>query len=88
MDAGLDRDPDLGADAVIGGDEDRIDKARGLEVEEAAEAADFGVGAAPAGRAHERLDGLDQRIAGVDVDARVGIGEAGLFRHGGSRAAA
>ena len=43
--AGLDRDLDLGADAVGGGDQHRIGEARALEVEQAAEAADLGVGA-------------------------------------------
>ena len=43
--AGLDGDFDFGADAVIGGDQDRIDKARGLEIEQAAKAADLGIGA-------------------------------------------
>ena len=52
----LDGDLDLGADAVIGGDQDGIDEARGLQIEQAAEAADLGVGAGAARRAHERLD--------------------------------
>ena len=46
--AGLDRDLELGADAVGGGDQDRILEARRLEVEQAAEAADLGVGAGAA----------------------------------------
>ena len=45
---GLDRDLDLGADAVVGGDQDRIGEAGALEIEQAAEAADLGVGAAAA----------------------------------------
>ena len=75
MAAGIDGDLELGADAVIGGDQHRIDEAGGLEVEQAAEAADLGVGARPAGRADGRLDGLDQGVAGIDVDARVLVGE-------------
>ena len=67
--AGLDRDLDLGADAVGGGDQDRIGKAGALEVEQAAEAADFGVRARPRGRAHQRLDQLHHAVAGIDVDA-------------------
>ena len=42
---GLDGDLDLGADAVGRGDQERIGEAGGLEVEQAAEAADLGVGA-------------------------------------------
>ena len=54
--AGLDGDLQLGADAVIGGDQHRIGEAGGLEVEQAAEAADLAIGARPARRAHQRLD--------------------------------
>ena len=49
----LDGDLDLGADAVVGRDQDRVDEARRLEVEQAAEAADLGIGAGPARRADE-----------------------------------
>ena len=47
--AGVDGDLELGADAVGGGDQDRVLEARGLEVEQRAEAAELGVGARPAG---------------------------------------
>ena len=46
-DSGFDRDLELGADAVGGGDQDRILEARRLQVEEAAETADPGVRARP-----------------------------------------
>ncbi len=72
----LDGDLDLGADAVIGRDQDRIGEAGGLQVEQAAEAADLGVGAAPPRGAHQRLDQIDHARAGVDVDARLRIGQA------------
>ena len=52
--AGVDGQLELGADAVVGGDEQRVVIARGLEVEEAAEAAQFGVGA---GRAVDLASG-------------------------------
>jgi hypothetical protein len=52
--ARFDRDLDLGADAVGARDQDGIGKARPLEVEQAAESADFGVGARPCGGAHQR----------------------------------
>ena len=71
----LDGDLDLGADAVIGGDQHRILEAQRLEVEQAAEAADFGVGAGARGRAHQRLDQLDHPVAGVDIDAGLRVGE-------------
>ena len=75
MNAGLDRDLHLRADAVIRGDENRIDEARGFQVEQAAEAADLRIRAGPARRAHLRLDQLDHAISGIDIDAGIGIGE-------------
>ncbi len=51
-------------------------KARGLEVEQAAEAADLAIGAGAARRADGRLDLLDKQIAGIDIDACVAIGQA------------
>jgi len=69
--ARLDRDLELGADAVGGGDEDRIAIACGLEIEEGAEAAEPRVAAASRGRARQRLDRFDERIPGVDVDAGI-----------------
>ena len=57
-------------------------EARALEVEQAAEAADFAVGARPRGRLYQRLDQVDHPVAGVDIDARLRVGEpALLFRH-------
>ena len=55
-----------------------------LEVEQAAEAADFGVGAGARGGAHQRLDQLHHPVAGVDIDARLRVSEpALLFCHAG-----
>ena len=69
VNAGLDGDLELGADAVGGRDQDRIGEAGRLQVEQAAEAADLGVGAAPPRGAHQRLDQIDHARAGVDVHA-------------------
>ena len=80
VDAGLDGDLDLGADAVVGRDQHRILEARALEIEQAAEAADLGVGARPRRRLHQRLDQLDHAVPGIDIDAGLRIGEA-LFAH-------
>ena len=60
---GLDGDLHLRADAVVGGHEDRIAEAGGLEVEQTAEAADLGIGARPSRRPHQRLDTLDHGVA-------------------------
>ena len=77
---GIDGDLQLGADAVIGGNQHRIGEARSLQIEEAAETADFAVSAGAAGRAHRRLDLFDQQVAGIDIDARVAIGQTVFSR--------
>ena len=64
------RDLELGADAVGGRDQDRIGETRRLEVEQRAEAAEARRRAGAGGGAGQRLDRLDQGIAGIDVDAR------------------
>ena len=69
--AGLDGDLELGSDAVVRRDQDRIPEAGRLQVEQAAEPADLGVGAGARGGAHERLDQIDQTIARVDIDAGI-----------------
>jgi len=76
MAAGLDGDFQLGADAVGGADQDRILEPRRLQIEQRAEAAQAGGGTGPRGGPGEWLDGLDQRLAGIDVDTRVAIGQA------------
>ena len=71
--AGLDGDLDLGADPVGRGDQDRIVKARGLEVEQAAESADLGTGAGARGGTHQRLDQIHHAVSGVDIDTGVRV---------------
>src|SRR5581483_11045096 len=84
VDAGLDGDLDLGADAVGGGDQDGVGKSGALEIEQAAEAADLGVGATPRRGAHQRLDQFHHAVPGVDVDPGLRISEAApLICHGG-----
>jgi hypothetical protein len=73
--AKLDCKLELGADAVIGGDEQGVVIARRLQIEEAAEAAKLGIGAGARGRSCKRADCLDQRIAGGNRDAGIGISE-------------
>ena len=48
-----------------------------LEVEQRAEAAEVGVRARPPRRRGQRLDGLHQRVAGIDVDAGIAVGDGG-----------
>ncbi len=72
----LDRELELGADAVVGGDEQRIAIAGRLEIEDAAESAQIGIGARPPRRAREWADRADQRIARGDRDAGLGVSVA------------
>ena len=78
MDAALDGDLDLGAHAIIGGDQDRVGETGRLQIEQTAKAADFGVGAGAARGAHQWLDAVDHLVACVDIDASLSIGEPGL----------
>ena len=72
----LDGDLQLGADAVGGRDQNRVAETGRLQVEERAEAAEPAHDARPQRRRRGRLDALHQAVAGVDVDARVAIGQA------------
>jgi len=60
-------------------------EAGGAEIEEGAEAPQAGVGAGARGAAGQRLDGVDQGVAGVDIDSGVAIGgwRRGALRRGG-----
>jgi hypothetical protein len=72
-----DGDLQFGADAVGGGDQDRILEPRLFEVEERAETADIIDHAGASGRAGELLDGIDQPVTRVDIDARILVVETG-----------
>ena len=76
------RDLQLGADAIGAGYKDRVVVAGGLQVEQGAEAAQTGIGADPCGGFGQRLDRVDESVAGVDVDAGILIGVAGVIRCG------
>jgi hypothetical protein len=75
MAAAGDRQLELGADAVRRRDEDGIGEAGSLQIEQGGEAAEAGGDARSAGRSGERSDRVDQPSAGVDVDARILVGE-------------
>ena len=62
MDAGRDRDLDLGADAVGRGDEHRLAVAREVRPEHSAEGADLGQHLGVEGRTRERLDAALGRV--------------------------
>ncbi len=62
----------LGADAVGAGDQHRLAIAL-RQLDQRAEAADAGQHLGPHRPLRERLDALDQRVAGIDVDAGVAV---------------
>ncbi len=66
----------LRADAVGAGDQHRLPVAL-RKLDQRAEAADAGEHFGPHRPGGERLDALDERVAGVDVDAGVAIGKTG-----------
>ena len=70
----LDGDLQLGADAVGGGEEDRILEAGGLGIEHRGEPAQARFSAGTGCGFRGRLDQIDQAFALVDVDARVAVG--------------
>ena len=74
----IDGDLELRTDAVVRRDKYRIAVTCPLQIEEATETAEINVGAGPARRFRERLDGSNQRISRVDINARVGIGDGSL----------
>src|SRR5208337_5119763 len=74
VEARLDGDLELRADAVVRCDEDGIAKTGLLQVEEPAEPAKRGRGSQASRRLGERLDPLDQSLARVDVYARRHVG--------------
>jgi hypothetical protein len=76
--AGGNCDLQLGADAVGGGNQDGIAVARGLQVEQGAEAAQARRRAAACRAGGERLDRLDERRPRIDIDAGVAIA-AGVY---------
>ena len=76
VDAGFNGDLELGADAVISCDENRIIESGCLEVEQSAEASDFPICARTARGADQRFYLLHHGVADVDIHAGIRIGEA------------
>ena len=82
MAAMVDRELELRAHAIIGRDQQWISKARRLEVEKAAKAAQFGICTGTAGGLGQGSDGAHQRIAGGDVNASLGVAVRFGIGHG------
>jgi hypothetical protein len=74
MTARLDGDLQLGADAIGGDDQQGILETSGAWIAERAEAAQGRIGPRSRGGARQGRDGLDQGIAGIDVDAGIFVG--------------
>ena len=74
--AGVDRDLELGPDPIGGRDQHGVGKTGGSQVEQRAEAAEAPHHARSPGGTRQRLDRLDQCVAGRYVDAGSAIGEA------------
>ena len=75
----------LGPDAICRGDEDRVAEPGALQVEHGAKPAQPIHHARSRGGGGGGLDPLDKRIAGVDIDAGVLVGEGvGAIGHGAS----
>jgi hypothetical protein len=69
------RNPQLGPDPVGARDQHRVAVAVQRQLEERPEAAEARHHPRPEGGGGERLDAVDQAVAGVDVDAGVAVGE-------------
>ncbi len=79
--SGVDREPQLGADAVGAGDQDRPAPAALGDLDHRAEAADAGQHFRPMRTRDARLDALDEFLAGVDVDAGIPVSQRGAVCH-------
>jgi hypothetical protein len=77
VNAGLDGDFQLGADAIRGGDEHGIGKPGGFQVEQRAKAAQPADDAGAGRRLGQRLDRLDQRIPRLDINPGIPVCHAG-----------
>ncbi len=71
---GLDCDFQLGADPIGRGDDQRIIITGGAQVEQGAKTTEGGLCARTAGRFSQRLDGIHQSFACVDIDSGRRIG--------------
>ena len=72
--AAFNRNFQLCADAVAGGDQDWVDEARRLEVEKSAESAKLRSGSWTARSASQWPYPVNQPVPDIDVDPRIGVG--------------
>ena len=72
----IDRQFDLGADPVIGGNQQWVRVTGGARIEKSAKAAQFRICTGPGGRFGQWSDRLDERVSSRNRDARLGIAVA------------
>ena len=85
MAGGVNGEAQLGAHPVGTGDQHRA-PVTSRDFHQGAKAADAGEHLAALRTAHQGLDAFDEFVAGVDVDARIAIRDAGALCHGLCRA--
>ena len=78
MHAHFQRQPQLGADAIGAGDQHRLAVVGQRQLEQRAEAPQPGQHAGTPGARRERLDAVDEGVAGVDIDAGILVAERRL----------
>jgi hypothetical protein len=76
MAVGIDGDLQLGAHTVGGSDQHRVLEPGGARIEQGSKSTKAGGSARARGGFSERLDGLNQGFAGVDIDTRILVGQA------------
>ena len=85
IDAALGGDLQLGADAVVRRNQDRIDKARRAKIEQSAKSAELRAGPWAARGASQRTYSINDPVACIDVDSQFGVSERlAAFGHRGS----
>ena len=77
MNAGVDGDLELGADAIGGGNQNRVREPRRLEIEQRAKAAETAHHPGARGRFRQRFDRLDKGVARLDIHAGIPVSHAG-----------
>ena len=77
--SGINGDAQLGADAVSCSHQNRVGEARRLQIKQRAEATQARHRAGAVGTFCGRFDPFDQRVACININACIGIGQAVLF---------
>tara|TARA_R110002126_G_scaffold97104_3_gene226608 strand:- start:1467 stop:2048 length:582 start_codon:yes stop_codon:yes gene_type:complete len=76
--SGIDREAELGADAIGRGDENRILETGGFRIEDTTKAANGAIGARPDRGLGQGLDEFDQLVRRINVNARFLVGKGAV----------